>query len=182
MLLRINNIFYIFWLLLNAFKISTTNSKKVKEKCGPWYAVFESIRSMFKIIIWDNWLQLYETIIDPKSHPLILVDDTSQPGQQKRWVVVSPKGAIGATLLIAQASKSEQKPFIGNQTGGKVFLYLRTDNFWEDYNNMISNDIKFIENPKIGLNGTIEAIFEDLYGTLWCLSASQVEEETCWFF
>lgn len=61
-----------------------------------------------------------------------LVEDTYQPEQDKRWVVVSPPGSQGVTLLLAKASKPEQKPFIGNQTGGRVFLFLNTDDFWRD--------------------------------------------------
>src|ERR1051326_9273805 len=67
-----------------------------------------------------------------------LVEDTYQPEQDKRWVVVSPPGSLGTTLLLARASKSEQEPFIGNQAGGRVFLFLGTDDFWRDYNEMIS--------------------------------------------
>lgn len=62
-----------------------------------------------------------------------LVEDTYQPEQDKRWVVVSPPGSIGTTILLAKASKPEQEQFIGNQTGGRVFLFLNTDDFWRDY-------------------------------------------------
>lgn len=66
-----------------------------------------------------------------------LIEDTYQPAQDKRWVVVSPPGSSGTQLLLARASKSEQKQFIGNQTGGRVFLFLSTDDFWRDYHEMV---------------------------------------------
>src|SRR5512140_2027583 len=77
-----------------------------------------------------------------------LIEDTYQPEQDKRWVVVSPPGSRGCTLLLARASKPEQEPFIGNQTGGRVFLFLNTDDFWRDYNEMVSRGIHFAREPK----------------------------------
>jgi len=97
-----------------------------------------------------------------------LVEDTCQPEQDKRWVVVSPPGSNGTTLLLAKASKPEQEPFVGNQTGGRVFLFLNTDDFWRDYNEMVSIGIKFIRDPKEEEYGLV-AVFEDLYGNLWDL-------------
>lgn len=97
-----------------------------------------------------------------------LVEDTYQPEQDKRWVVVSPPNSIGTSLLLARASKSEQVPFIGNQTGGRVFLFLNTDDFWRDYNEMVSKGIRFIRKPKQESYGMV-AVFEDLYGNLWDL-------------
>jgi catechol 2,3-dioxygenase-like lactoylglutathione lyase family enzyme len=97
-----------------------------------------------------------------------LVEDTYQPEQDKRWVVVSPPGSNGVTLLLARASKSEQNNFIGNQTGGRVFLFLNTDDFWRDYKRMVSIGITFIREPKEQEYGTV-AVFEDLYGNLWDL-------------
>ncbi len=97
-----------------------------------------------------------------------LIEDTYQPEQDKRWVVVSPPGSVGTTLLLAKASKEEQKPFIGNQAGGRVFLFLNTDNFWRDYNDMVSKGIKFVREPKEADYGTV-AVFEDLYGNKWDL-------------
>jgi len=97
-----------------------------------------------------------------------LIEDTYQPEQDKRWVVVSPPGSIGTTLLLAKASKEEQKTFIGNQTGGRVFLFLNTDDFWRDYNNMISIGIEFVREPKKESYGMV-AVFKDLYGNLWDL-------------
>ena len=97
-----------------------------------------------------------------------LVEDTYQPEQDKRWVVVSPPGSLGTTLLLAKASKPEQESFVGNQTGGRVFLFLNSDDFWRDYNDMISKGIKFVRTPKKESYGTV-AVFEDLYGNLWDL-------------
>jgi catechol 2,3-dioxygenase-like lactoylglutathione lyase family enzyme len=97
-----------------------------------------------------------------------LVEDTYQPEQDKRWVVVSPPGSVGTTLLLAKASKPEQLPFVGNQAGGRVFLFLNTDDFWRDYNDMVAKGIKFIRPPKEESYGTV-AVFEDMYGNLWDL-------------
>ncbi len=97
-----------------------------------------------------------------------LLEDTYQPEQDKRWVVVSPPGSLGTTLLLAKASKAEQEFFIGNQTGGRVFLFLNSDNFWRDYNDMISNGIEFVREPKEESYGMV-AVFKDLYGNLWDL-------------
>lgn len=97
-----------------------------------------------------------------------LVEDTYQPEQDKRWVVVSPPGSIGTTLLLARASKPEQEPFIGNQAGGRVFLFLSTDDFWRDYHEMVAQGIEFVREPKEQSYGTV-AVFKDLYGNLWDL-------------
>ena len=97
-----------------------------------------------------------------------LVEDTYQPEQDKRWVVVSPPGSSGTSLLLARASTPEQEAFIGRQTGGRVFLFLSTDDFWRDYNEMLSLGIKFVREPKTESYGTV-AVFEDLYGNLWDL-------------
>ncbi len=97
-----------------------------------------------------------------------LIEDTYQPEQDKRWVVVSPPGSTGTTLLLAKASNSEQESFIGNQSGGRVFLFLNSDDFWRDYNNMIAKGINFVRQPKEETYGIV-AVFEDLYGNLWDL-------------
>lgn len=97
-----------------------------------------------------------------------LVQDTYQPEQDKRWVLVAPPGSTGTTLLLAQASTPEQQASIGNQTGGRVFLFLQTDDFWRDYNDMLSRGIHFVREPKTESYGTV-AVFEDLYGNLWDL-------------
>jgi catechol 2,3-dioxygenase-like lactoylglutathione lyase family enzyme len=97
-----------------------------------------------------------------------LVEDTYQPEQDKRWVVVAPPGSTGTTLLLARAAKPEQEPFVGRQSGGRVFLFLSTDDFWRDYNDMVEKGIKFVREPKAQDYGTV-AVFEDLYGNLWDL-------------
>jgi catechol 2,3-dioxygenase-like lactoylglutathione lyase family enzyme len=98
----------------------------------------------------------------------VLIEDTYQPEQDKRWVVISPPGSSGTALLIARASKPEQERFIGNQAGGRVFLFLNTDDFWRDYNSMLAKGIKFVREPKQADYGMV-AVFEDLYGNLWDL-------------
>lgn len=97
-----------------------------------------------------------------------LIEDTYQPEQDKRWVVVSPPGSAGTTVLLARASKPEQLKFIGNQSGGRVFLFLGTDDFWRDYNEMIEKGIEFVREPKEQSYGIV-AVFKDLYGNLWDL-------------
>ena len=98
----------------------------------------------------------------------VLIEDTYQPEQDKRWVVIAPPGSVGTTLLLARASKPEQEPFIGNQAGGRVFLFLNTDDFWRDYHRMVAKGIKFVREPKEADYGMV-AVFEDLYGNLWDL-------------
>jgi len=97
-----------------------------------------------------------------------VVEDTYQPAQDKRWVVVAPPGSMGSTLLLARASTDEQQAYIGNQTGGRVFLFLCTDDFWRDYNEMLKHGITFVREPKSADYGTV-AVFEDLYGNRWDL-------------
>jgi catechol 2,3-dioxygenase-like lactoylglutathione lyase family enzyme len=97
-----------------------------------------------------------------------LVEDSYQPEQDKRWVVVAPPGSNGCTLLLARASTPEQEAFIGSQAGGRVFLFLGTDDFWRDYNEMLAAGIRFVREPKEAPYGTF-AVFEDLYGNLWDL-------------
>ena len=97
-----------------------------------------------------------------------LIEDTYQPEQNKRWVLVAPPGSTGTSVLLARASTLEQEGFIGKQTGGRVFLFLSTDDFWRDYNEMVSQGIKFVRPPKEESYGLV-AVFEDLYGNLWDL-------------
>ncbi len=112
----------------------------------------------------------YDEAIDFYCHKLhfTLVEDSYQPEQDKRWVVVAPPGSSGATLLLARAATPEQEAFIGRQSGGRVFLFLRTDDFWRDYHEMREAGIHFVREPKEAPYGTV-AVFEDLYGTLWDL-------------
>ena len=98
----------------------------------------------------------------------MLIEDTYQAEQDKRWVVVAPPGSQGTTILLARASKPEQQPFVGNQAGGRVFLFLGTDDFWRDYNEMKERGVEFVRDPKEQEYGTV-AVFKDLYGNLWDL-------------
>jgi catechol 2,3-dioxygenase-like lactoylglutathione lyase family enzyme len=97
-----------------------------------------------------------------------LVEDVYQPEQDKRWVVVAPPGSNGPSLLLARASTPEQGRFVGNQTGGRVFLFLGTDDFWRDHARLTSLGITFVREPKNEPYGTV-AVFKDLYGNLWDL-------------
>jgi len=97
-----------------------------------------------------------------------LLEDIDMPEQDKRWVLVAPPNNTGAAVLLAKASGSGQSAFIGNQTGGRVFLFLSTDDFWRDYRQMTERGIKFTRDPVEQPYGTV-AVFEDLYGNLWDL-------------
>jgi len=100
-----------------------------------------------------------------------VVEDSSAKdrlGQDKRWVLVAPPGSRGTSLLLARASTPEEASRIGNQTGGRVFLFLHTDDFWRDYRAMTARGVKFREAPREEPYGTV-AVFEDLYGNQWDL-------------
>lgn len=97
-----------------------------------------------------------------------LVEDIYQPEQDKRWVIVAPPGFTGSTILLARATTPEQESFIGNQSGGRVFLFLATDNFARDYEDMRAQGVEFAREPKTEDYGTV-AVFRDLYGNLWDL-------------
>ena len=94
-----------------------------------------------------------------------LVEDTVL-SETKRWVLIKPKNSDGCNLLLAKAATEEQKSRIGNQTGGRVFLFLYTDDFWRDYKNMVAAGVKFIREPAEEEFGIV-SVFEDLYGNLW---------------
>jgi catechol 2,3-dioxygenase-like lactoylglutathione lyase family enzyme len=96
-----------------------------------------------------------------------LIEDT-RLSDEKRWVIVAPPGAKECGLLLAKAADDKQSKSIGNQSGGRVFLFLFTDDFWRDYDKMISADIVFIRPPMDYDYGTV-AVFQDLYGNLWDL-------------
>ncbi len=96
-----------------------------------------------------------------------LIEDTDL-GNGKRWVQVAPANATGTRLLLAQASNAEQARCIGQQAGGRVFLFLETDDFWRDYTAMKSKGVEFIEAPRDEAYGTV-VVFKDLYGTKWDL-------------
>ena len=111
---------------------------------------------------YDEAIQFYT-----KKLNFILLEDTKL-SETKRWVMVKPTGDGQCCLLLAQAATEEQKSRVGNQTGGRVFLFLYTDDFWRDYNSMLEQKINFVRPPLNETYGTV-AVFEDLYGNLWDL-------------
>jgi catechol 2,3-dioxygenase-like lactoylglutathione lyase family enzyme len=96
-----------------------------------------------------------------------LIEDSAH-SETKRWVIISPTGENSSQILLAKAVGEKQKSRIGNQTGGRVFLFLETDDFWRDYNQYLANGVKFVRKPAEEKYGTV-AVFEDLYGNLWDL-------------
>ncbi len=96
-----------------------------------------------------------------------LLEDTALT-ETKRWVIVSPSGKKGCALLLARAVGADQEKTIGNQTGGRVFLFLYTDHFNRDYERLTKNGVRFVRPPVRETYGTV-AVFEDLYGNLWDL-------------
>jgi catechol 2,3-dioxygenase-like lactoylglutathione lyase family enzyme len=111
----------------------------------------------------------YDEAIDFYTNKLnfTLVEDTKL-SETKRWVIVKPGALSECSLLLAKAANNEQKSRIGNQTGGRVFLFLYTDDFKKDYQNLVDNNIKIIREPATEAWGMV-AVFEDLYGNLWDL-------------
>ena len=97
-----------------------------------------------------------------------LVEDTYQPAQDKRWIVVSPPGANESRLLLARATNERQSSRVGDQTGGRVFLFLYTDDFWRDFNAYKAKGVVFVREPKAEEYGTV-AVFQDLHGNQWDL-------------
>ncbi|MBV8208813.1 MAG: VOC family protein [Burkholderiaceae bacterium] len=97
-----------------------------------------------------------------------LIEDTRIPDQDKRWVVVAPAGSKEIRLLLARAVGEEQLSRVGNQTGGRVFLFLGTDDFWRDYTSFVARGVSFVRQPKEEPYGIV-AVFKDLYGNLWDL-------------
>lgn len=141
-------------------KIASTNSKltpgailKMNKKCLGYIS-----------IVVDDYDRAIDYYINKLSFTLI--EDTPQPG--KRWVVVSPNPDSDCHLLISRAANETQEAFIGNQCGGRVFLFLQTDDFWRDYNAMKSAGVQFCEAPREEEYGTV-VVFEDLYGNRWDL-------------
>lgn len=106
-----------------------------------------------------------------------LIEDSlskDRQGRDKRWVLVSPPGSRGTNLLLARASTPEEASRVGNQTGGRVFLFLHTDDFWRDYRAMTARGVKFVREPKDEEYGRV-AVFEDLYGNKWDLLQLKAE-------
>ena len=112
---------------------------------------------------YDDAIEFYTNVLD-----FDLIEDTPQPEQQKRWVVVAPPGSTESRLLLARAVGDEQASRVGNQTGGRVFLFLYTDNFERDYRAYRHKGVTFVREPKTEEYGTV-AVFQDLYGNLWDL-------------
>ena len=96
-----------------------------------------------------------------------LIEDTVL-SDAKRWVRIAPPGSAGCCLLLAKAANEVQKSRVGNQTGGRVFLFLNTDNFERDYQNLLDNKVTIVRQPVIETYGTV-AVFADLYGNMWDL-------------
>lgn len=111
----------------------------------------------------------YDEAIDFYTHKLNfeLLEDT-RLSEKKRWVRIAPKTSTGFCLLLAKADGEEQKSRIGNQTGGRVFLFMHTDDLVRDHKNMVFNNIEFVREPVEESWGTV-AVFKDLYGNLWDL-------------
>jgi catechol 2,3-dioxygenase-like lactoylglutathione lyase family enzyme len=103
-----------------------------------------------------------------KALDFVLVEDAYIAEQDKRWVVVAPPGAHETRLLLARAANPEQAMFIGNQTGGRVSFFLRTDDFWRDYRTFRDRGVEFVREPSEEAHGTV-AVFKDVYGNLWDL-------------
>ena len=119
---------------------------------------------------YDEAIAFYTQKLD-----FVLLEDT-RLNEEKRWVLVAPPGAGESSLLLAKAANEEQRKSIGNQSGGRVFLFLFTDDFWRDYNKMVDRKIKFLRPPKEEEYGKV-AVFEDLYGNKWdLLEPSQVNK------
>ena len=112
---------------------------------------------------YDEAIEFYTTMLG-----FSLIEDSFQPEQNKRWVVVSPPGATESGVLLARAVGNEQLSRVGNQTGGRVFLFLYTDDFWRDYRAYTKRGVEFVREPKTEEYGTV-AVFRDLYGNLWDL-------------
>jgi predicted enzyme related to lactoylglutathione lyase len=119
----------------------------------------------FAIVVddYDDAIRFYVDLLEFE-----LLEDTYQPEQDKRWVVVAPKGSKGVSVLLAKASSEEQQSYIGNQTGGRVSFFLNTDDFWRDYQAYLDRGVKFVREPKQTDYGIV-AVFEDLYGNRWDL-------------
>jgi catechol 2,3-dioxygenase-like lactoylglutathione lyase family enzyme len=112
---------------------------------------------------YDEAIDFYVRTLD-----FVLVEDTFIEAQNKRWVLLAPPGSTGARLLLARAVGQEQESRIGNQTGGRVFLFLHTDDFWRDFQRYRERGVVFVRDPKEESYGTV-AVFQDLYGNLWDL-------------
>jgi catechol 2,3-dioxygenase-like lactoylglutathione lyase family enzyme len=120
---------------------------------------------LVSIVVWnyDQAIAFYVGTLG-----FLLVEDTQLPEPGKRWVVVSPPGATESRLLLARATNDPQKAHVGNQTGGRVFLFLYTDDFWRDFHAYTNRGVVFVREPRTEAYGTV-AVFQDLHGNLWDL-------------
>jgi len=112
---------------------------------------------------YDEAIKFYVETLD-----FVLIEDTLVESQNKRWVLVAPPGSAECRLLLARAVGQEQESRIGNQTGGRVFLFLHTDDFWRDFRRYRERGVVFVREPKEEPYGTV-AVFHDLYGNHWDL-------------
>lgn len=119
---------------------------------------------------YDKAIKFYTEKLD-----FILIENTIL-SEEKRWVLVAPKSSDNFCFLLARAANKEQRSRIGNQTGGRVFIFLHTDNFWRDYHKMVENKINFTQLPRKEEYGTV-AVFEDLYGNLWDLIEPKIKSK-----
>lgn len=125
----------------------------------------------FSIVVndYDEAIDFYVNILDFE-----LLEDSYQSEQDKRWVLVAPKGSKGVSILLARASNNEQLKYVGNQTGGRVSFFLNTDDFWGDFKKYSSKGVQFIREPSETYYGTV-AVFLDLYGNRWDLLQMKAE-------
>ncbi len=119
----------------------------------------------FSIVVndYDEAIDFYVNILDFE-----LLENSYQPEQDKRWVLVAPKGSKGVSILLARASDNEQLKYVGNQTGGRVSFFLNTDDFLGDFKKYSSKGVQFLREPSETDYGTV-AVFLDLYGNRWDL-------------
>jgi catechol 2,3-dioxygenase-like lactoylglutathione lyase family enzyme len=126
---------------------------------------------------YDEAIAFFTNVLDFE-----LIEDTYIPEQDKRWVIVAPRGGRGATLLLARPSNAAQHAYVGNQTGGRVTFFLGTDDFWRDHGRLKERGVVFVREPQQTSYGIV-AVFRDLYGNLWDLvqyvagHRARVEEE-----
>jgi catechol 2,3-dioxygenase-like lactoylglutathione lyase family enzyme len=135
-------------------KVPVNRTKRMQQSIGYVAVVVQD---------YDEALQFYVNTLGFR-----LVEDTFIAAQNKRWVLVAPPGSSETKLLLAQAVGAEQASRIGNQTGGRVFLFLHTDNFWRDFDRYKRQGVVFVREPVEESYGTV-AVFQDLYGNLWDL-------------
>ena len=150
-----------FWSIANDQQYVATEQAPLKQSLGLTAVVVRD---------YDEAIDFYTNTLD-----FVLVDDSFVPEQNKRWVVIAPPGGTESHILLARAVGEEQLSRVGNQTGGRVFLFLYTDDFWRDYRTYVDRGVKFVREPKTESYGTV-AVFSDLYGNLWDLLQPNSEQ------